>query len=52
MAIKKINIVLSALVDTDLDSIYDVVSNLDIKVSEGSENVSIKKYEIDNFFEV
>lgn len=49
---KTLNITLAVEVDTELDSVDDVVNNIEVSVDGISENVSVEHYEIEDFFEV
>lgn len=49
---KTLNITLAVEVDTELDSVDNVVNNINISVESISENVGVEHYEIEDFFEV
>ncbi len=49
---KTLNITLAVEVDTELDSVDNVVNNIEISVESTSENVEVEHYEIEDFFEV
>ena len=49
---KTLNITLAVEVDTELDSVDNVVNNIEINVVSISENVGVEHYEIEDFFEV
>lgn len=49
---KTLNVTLAIVVDTDLESVDNIVDNLTFKVEEDSENVEVKDTEIVDYFEV
>ena len=49
---KTLNITLAVEVDTELDSVDNVINNIEVSVQSISENVGVEHYEIEDFFEV
>lgn len=49
---KTLNVTLAIVVDTDLESVDNIVDNLTFKVEEDSENVEVKDTEVVDYFEV
>lgn len=49
---RTLNVTLAIVVDTDLESVDNIVDNLTFKVEEDSENVEVKDTEIVDYFEV
>ena len=52
MAKKNIMLEISIVVDTDIESVDDIVDNLDIEIKSNSENVEMcGDYSLDNFYD-
>jgi hypothetical protein len=52
MAKKNIMLEISVIVDTDIESVEDIVNNLDIEIKPNSENVEMcGDYSLDNFYD-
>jgi hypothetical protein len=52
MATKNIMLEISIVVDTDIESVDDIVDNLDIEIKPNSENVEMcGDYSLDNFYD-
>ena len=52
MAKKNIMLEISIVVDTDIESVDDIVDNLDIEIKPNSENVEMcGDYSLDNFYD-
>ena len=52
MAKKNIMLEISIVVDTDIESVDDIVDNLDIEIKPNSENVKMcGDYSLDNFYD-
>ena len=49
---RTLNVTLAIVVDTELESVDNIVDNLTFKVEEDSENVEVKDTEVVDFFEV
>ena len=49
---RTLNVTLAIVVDTELESVDNIVDNLTFKVEEDSENVEVKDTEIVDYFEV
>lgn len=49
---RTLNVTLAIVVDTELESVDNIVDNLTFKAEENSENVEVKHTEIVDFFEV
>lgn len=52
MAKKNIMLEISIMVDTDIESVDDIVDNLEISIESNSENVEVcGDYSLDNFYD-
>ena len=52
MAKKNIMLEISIVVDTDIESVDDIIDNLDIKIEPNSENVEVcGDYFLENFYD-